>query len=325
MTGNAPARARTAVIRRSSTTSICQRMTPQILVGLTLATACALATNVAAILKHRGANTVPAFTIRRPLRSTRLLLGSGWFALGLGLAQFAGVLHIAALALAPMSIVQVVLAGGVVLLAGLAERLLGCTVPRRQRIGLLIGAAGLALLVISLPRLHGAHGGFGRETLIAFEALIALVGALLALGQRGRRLVAHRGVLLGAAAGAFFGLSDVAVKAITGLVEHGTGADAVAPWLTIAITGGIAAQILAVRGLQEGEAVPVIALTGVTANLANIAGGILVFNDPLGRGPLAFIGQSLAFGLVVCGAALVPAAATAPPTTKHAPAQPRFT
>jgi len=301
-------------------------MTAQILVGLTLASACAVATNVGSVLKHRGANAVPPFQLRRPVRSTRLLVGSGWFAVGLGLAQLAGVLHIAALALAPMSIVQAVLAGGVVLLASLAERLLGCSVPRRQRIGLIVGAAGLALLVLSVPRLHDAHGGFGRDTMVAFEALTALVGAALALGQRGRRLVAHRGVLLGAAGGAFFGLSDVAVKAITGLVERGAGPIAVAPLLAVAICGGLTAQILAIRGLQEGEAVPVIALTGLTANIANIAGGITAFNDPLAHGPLGFIGQSLAFGLVIIGAALVPSptasAGRAPPASRRrAPTQ----
>ena len=286
-------------------------MTPQIVMGLTLAGGCAVATNVGSILKHRGANTVPAFEISRPLRSTRLLLGSGWFALGLGLAQFAGVLHIAALALAPMSIVQVVLAGGVVLLAALAERLLGCAVSRRQRVGLVVGAAGLALLVLSLPNLHGPHGRFGLQTMVAFELVAALVGLVLALGPRGQRLVAHRGVLLGAAGGSFFGLSDIAVKAITGTIEHGAGPIAAAPWLGVAITGGLAAQVLAVRGLQAGEAVPVIALTGLTANIANIAGGIVVFGDPLARGPVGVVGQSLAFALVVFGAALVPRAAAA--------------
>jgi hypothetical protein len=96
-------------------------MSLPILFGLLLAAGCAVATNVASVLKHRGANAVPALRLRHPLRSVRLLFGSRWFALGMGLAVCAGVLHIVALALAPMSIVQVVLAGGVVLLAGAAE------------------------------------------------------------------------------------------------------------------------------------------------------------------------------------------------------------
>lgn len=274
-----------------------------------------MGTNVASVLKHRGANAVPAIQLSRPLRSTRALLGSGWFALGMGLAMSAGVLHIAALALAPMSIVQVVLAGGVVLLAGLAERLLGCAVPRRQRIGLVIAAAGLVLLVLSVPRLHGPHGAFGLPTLVSFEVSISVIGLGLALGPRARRLFAHRGVMLGAAGGAFFGLSDVAVKAITGLVDRGALASA-APWLAIAVAGGIAAQVLAVRGLQEGEAVSVIALTGLVANVANIAGGMLVFGDPIAHGPLAWAGQSLAFLLVILGSALVPGRGA--PSAKHA-------
>jgi hypothetical protein len=284
-------------------------MSLPILLGLLLAAGCAVATNVANVLKHRGANAVPAVRLRHPLRSARLLFGSRWFALGMGLALCAGVLHIIALALAPMSIVQVVLAGGVVLLAGAAERLLGCTVPRRQRVGLGAAAAGLALLVLSVPRLNGADGAFAAPTLVGFEAVVAVAGCVLALGPRLPAMPAHRGVLLGAAGGVFFGLSDVAVKAITGLVGGGSPIGA-APWLATALAGGIAAQALAVRGLQEGDAVPVIALTGVTANITNILGGILVFGDPLAHGRLAWAAQSLAFALVIIGSALVPAGGT---------------
>jgi hypothetical protein len=287
-------------------------MSLPILLGLLLAAGCAVATNVASVLKHRGANAVPALRLRHPLRSVRLLLGSRWFALGMGLAVCAGVLHIVALALAPMSIVQVVLAGGVVLLAGAAERLLGCTVPRRQRIGLGAASAGLALLVVSVPRLNGAHRAFGAATLMGFEVVVAVAGCVLALGPRLQALLAHRGVVLGAAGGVFFGLSDVAVKAITGLVDGGSPI-AAAPWLATALAGGIAAQALAVRGLQEGDAVPVIALTGVTANVTNILGGILVFGDPLAHGRLAWAAQSVAFALVIVGSALVPAGGTASP------------
>ncbi len=277
--------------------------------GLLLAAGCAVATNVASVLKHRGANAVPAFRVESPIRSLRMLLRSRWFAVGLALAQVAGILHIASLALAPMSVVQVVLAAGVVLLAGLAERILGCAVPRRQRIGLFCAAAGLALLVVCMPQLRGAHGSCGWPTLLGFEAVVLLSGLALAFTQRIASFAAHRGVLLGAAGGAFFGLSDVAVKAITGLVGQGAAGAAV-PWLIVAVTGGIAAQVFAVRGLQEGEAVPVIGLTGVTANIANIAGGIVVFGDPLGHGPLAWSGETLAFILVVAGSALVPSSGT---------------
>jgi hypothetical protein len=45
----------------------------------------------------------------------------------------------------------------------------------------------------------------------------------------------------------------------------------------------------------------------VAANLTAIIGGILVFRDPIGTGPVAISGRMIAFALVVAGAALIPA------------------
>ncbi len=50
-----------------------------------------------------------------------------------------------------------------------------------------------------------------------------------------------------------------------------------------------------------------IAITSVAANFSAILGGILVFGEPIGTGPVGIIGRLLAFGLVIAGAALVPA------------------
>jgi hypothetical protein len=56
-----------------------------------------------------------------------------------------------------------------------------------------------------------------------------------------------------------------------------------------------------------GRAVEVIAFTSVAANLAAITGGILVFRDPIGVGAPAIVSRVIAFGLVIVGAALMPA------------------
>jgi hypothetical protein len=51
----------------------------------------------------------------------------------------------------------------------------------------------------------------------------------------------------------------------------------------------------------------VIAFTSVAANLAAVTGGVLVFRDPIGIGALAIVGRAIAFGLVIVGAAFMPA------------------
>ena len=80
--------------------------------GLALALACAVATSVAFLLKHRGALLAPDVQVRHPLRSAAELFRSRWFAIGWAVALGAWGLHVGALALAPLSIVQAVLAGG---------------------------------------------------------------------------------------------------------------------------------------------------------------------------------------------------------------------
>ena len=76
------------------------------IIGLALALACALATNVAFLFKHRGAVLAPPVRVRHPLRSAAGLFHSRWFAVGLLVALGAWGLHVGALALAPLSVVS---------------------------------------------------------------------------------------------------------------------------------------------------------------------------------------------------------------------------
>ena len=100
--------------------------------GILLALLCALTTNVGFLFKHRGACAVPAVDIRRPLRTAKFLFGNKVFAVGWAIGTLAWVFHVAAMSLAPLSLVQAVLAGGVVLLAVMAERAFGLTISRKQ-------------------------------------------------------------------------------------------------------------------------------------------------------------------------------------------------
>ena len=118
-------------------------------VGIILALLCALATNVGFLCKHRGAAAAPAVTFRHPLRSAGALFGARWFALGFAIATAGWVLHVAAMAVAPLSLVQAVISGGLVMLAYPAEHWFGLHVGRRERTGLLLSAMGLMLLAVT--------------------------------------------------------------------------------------------------------------------------------------------------------------------------------
>jgi hypothetical protein len=276
--------------------------------GILLSLACAFVATLGFFYKYRGANEVPAVTVRHPLRSVRALFSSKWFTVGMLVAAASWGLHVAALALAPMSVVQVSLAGGVVLIAVMADRLFGFKVGRRQWVGLLLTATGLVLLGLTLPALHGADSRFSEAAMISFEAGLFGLGGLLIMGPRMGGKVEHHGVMLGAASGILFGVSDTSIKALTGIVgAHGALGVLLSPWLAVAVAASIVAFYASARGLQDGEAVPVIAVTGTAANIAGIAGGIVVFGDPMPGSAVGIVCQGLAFVLVVVAAALMPA------------------
>ncbi|MFZ0088168.1 MAG: hypothetical protein WAL63_01585 [Solirubrobacteraceae bacterium] len=279
-------------------------MTP--VLGILLALACALTTNVGFLYKHRGACAAPAVDIRHPLRSARGLFASKLFSIGMAIATAAWLFHVAAMSVAPLSLVQAVLAGGVVLLAVMAERAFGLTISRRQWAGLFLTAFGLLLLGLSLPAVHGAHSRFSQPAMIGFETGLLAAGALLIMGPRIGAPRHHHGFMLGAAAGILFGVSDVAIKAISGMIgAHGV-LGVLSPWMVVTIAASVAAFYASAKGLQDGDAVPVIAVTGTAANVSGIVGGILVFGDPLSGHPLVFAAELFAFALVLFAAWLTP-------------------
>jgi hypothetical protein len=222
-------------------------------------------------------------------------------------ATGAWVLHVAAMAIAPLSVVQAVLAGGVVMLAVIAERMFGIRTGRRQWLGLALTATGLALLGFTLPAMHGAHSHFSLPGMIAFEAGLVAAGTLLIVGPRIGAPVEHHGYMLGAASGILFGVSDIAIKAISGEIASAGVAGLLSPWTVVTVTASIAAFYTCAKGFQEGDAVPVIAVTGTAANLSGIVAGIIVFGDPMSADPLSLAVQCIAFAFVLTAAWLMPA------------------
>jgi hypothetical protein len=114
----------------------------------------------------------------------------------------------------------------------------------------------------------------------------------------------HHGAVLGAAAGTLFGVSDVALKALT--TVGGPLELLVSPWLPVALLASVLAFLASARGFQEGDAVPVIACTSTAANITVITGGLVVFGDALAGGVLLVV-QIAAFALIAVSALVTPA------------------
>jgi drug/metabolite transporter (DMT)-like permease len=275
-------------------------------VGLICALLSALATNLAFLFKHRGAVAAPNVDMRHPLRSAIDLFRSKWWSIGWGVAAVAFALHVAALTLAPISIGQAVLAGGLVFLAVLAERFFGFELGRRQWIGIGVVAVSLSLLTLTGGSGEDANSGYSLAGMIIFEGIAVCVGLLLVLSHLIERIPVQRGVLLGIAAGLGFGISDVAIKALSGDLDSGL-VGVLSPWCVVIVTAAVFSFFASARSLQIGDGVAVIAVTSVAANLATILAGLAVFGDRLGNDAFVVGVRLAAFALILVGAALIPA------------------
>jgi drug/metabolite transporter (DMT)-like permease len=274
------------------------------LFGLILAVASAFGTNAGFLLKHRGAVLAPPIKLRHPVRSAAGLFRSRWFLIGWMVALVAWALHVGALSLASLSTVQAVLSGGLVFLAVLAERFFGLRLGRRQWIGVTITAGGLA--VIGLTATTEGPQRASLAALIAMESAILLLGiGLVRVSTRSGMAERRQALLLATAAGVLFGVSDVAIKYLTHAHEALFGL--LSPWTLTAVISFVSSFYASARSLQLGEAVEVIAITSVAANLSAILGGVLVFGEPIGSGAIGILARLAAFALVIAGAALVPA------------------
>ena len=279
-------------------------MHAEVVAGLGLAVACALGTNLGGLWKRKGALATDDVDVRRPVRTAAALFRSKWWTIGWLVAAVGWALHVGALALAPISLAQAVIAGGLVLLGVVAERWFGFELQRRQWLVLILVAFGMAFLAAT-GGATSAHSKYELTAIAAFEAGAVVVATACVLACRLGWLCDRHGVLLGAAAGLLFGLADVSVKAVTG--ESGGLLALLSPWTFTALVAGIAAFYAAARSLQIGDGLAVITATAAAANVLGILGGILVFGDPLGSDPWVVGGRIVAFGLVVVAVALFPA------------------
>ena len=267
-------------------------MSLPLLGGLALALASAGALNVGFFVQHEAASALPSLSLRRPLVSLTLLFGSARWLAGF-LAGIGGwAVYAAALALAPLSLVQAASAGGIGLLALLVSRVAGLQLRPWERWGVAIAVLGLALLGASLAG-RGTHGTHGTWSAVAFWLAGSAPAAALAAGPVARRLAGGAG--LGLAAGILYAAGDVATKAAVA----GGGRLAFVPVLLAC--HGLAFVALQL-GFQRGGALATAGVATLFTNALPIAAGTTIFGEGFGaEAPL----RGLAFACVLAGATLL--------------------
>ena len=274
--------------------------------GLGLALLSAFALNWGWLEQHGATQELPPLSGRAPLRSLRLLFGNRVWLTGFAVGLAGWAFYVAALALAPLSLVQAASAGGIGILATLAHR--RGHAARWPAVG--VAMLGLALLAVSLAGGAPTSSTASPVALVVWLAVSALVSTMLA---------AHgSGAALGLAAGTLYAAGDVATKAAVG---GGVWLLVVAVVLAAHGAAFVALQL----GFQRGTPLATAGTSTLLTNALPIAAGVALFGEDLPGGTLGAV-RIAAFACVVVAAAMLahqPSETTRAAISTNGPALPR--
>jgi len=263
-------------------------------VAILLAALSTTITSLAYLREHDAAAALPVLSMRRPLHSLRLLLSDRSWLVGFAMETSGFLLYAGALALAELSLVQSINAGGIGVLAYVSARMGHRRLGKRELTGVLLSVLGLLALAISLVGGSSA-GGHGSTDAILVWLGASGAGALLIL-LLGRALIGAA-VAAGIAGGIFFSIGDISTKLVTqGGVRTG--------FLITLILGYLLGTVLLQVGYQAGGALTVAGLATLLTNALPIAAGTIVLEEPVPSGVYGGL-RILAFAAVVVGGVLL--------------------
>jgi hypothetical protein len=261
--------------------------------ALVLALTSTTLTNIAYLRQHDAAAALPVLSMRRPLHAARVLLTDRSWLLGFAMETGGFALYAAALALAPLALVQGIAAGGIGVLAYVSARLAGRRLRRHEIGGVVVALLGLIALAVSL--VGGERDGHGSTVPIVLWLAATAVAALVVLGIG--RCVGGMAVAQGAAGGLFFAIGDISTKVAT------QGGERLAFIVTV-VAGYALGTWLLQLGYQLGGALTVAGVATLFTNALPIVAGTIVLDEPVPSGALGWV-RLLAFAAVVVGAILL--------------------
>ena len=263
------------------------------MLGLVIAIASAITLNWAYVQEHDAASGMPPLSLRHPLRSVGLLFSSRAWLKGLAGEVTGFALYVVALALAPLSLVQSMSAGGIAVLAYFSARSQGRATTPREQLGVGVSLLGLVALGVSLAASTGdeSHGTFA-----AVGVWLAVSGTVALLSVLGSSRIG-KGVGYAMAAGILLASGDISVKTAFEGGWHFV-------FLATAAIGYSVGTILLQIAYQHTRALTAAGIATLLTNALPIAAATTILGEDIPSGPLGAL-RVLSFVAVIGGAVLL--------------------
>lgn len=266
--------------------------------GIVAAVGASVLYNTSIALQALEVRTVPHGHALRPSLLGRLVRNKRWLgATAVGLAGWP--LEIAALMLAPLTVVQPCLAAGLVVLLWLGGRKLGERPGRRELLAIAAIVAGVVGVALAAPARNTDHAATGA-VLLAFALLALPVLAPYLL--RGRP--AATGTLAVVAAGCGYAWTAIASKLLTDELVAGALLLGLA-WLATAAASEGLALLSEMSALQRRPATHVAPVMFAVQVLVPVLLAPLLFGEHWSATPLGGLALAAAISLAVAGTVLL--------------------
>src|SRR3954463_5166965 len=214
------------------------------LAGLLLAALAAVLFALGAVLQHEAADlsrTAGGLSLRRLVKRRRWMLGQAATMLGTGT-------QVAALAVAPVAVVQPMLAVGLVVALGIRAVRTRMAPVKVELIGAALTTGGLAVFLLAAQPQQGPHlpPPSSVAVIAAVVVSIALVAGATLFGHG-----AHGALACGAAAGIAAGIGAVLISVGVRSLQEGGWVHALGG---VALWGAVVVSVVAIVGGQQAYA-----------------------------------------------------------------------
>lgn len=250
----------------------------------------------AALQQHAAAQTATPAGLRLV---GRLLTRPRWLA-GLAATVADAALHVVALRLGPLALVQPIGVTGLVFALPLGAALHGRPVTRRELVAAVAVACGLIGLLVSVQVSAGAPTISERATAVL---AVATAGTALASALAAHRLPGRpRTVVLAIGAGVAFGVTSALVRVVAHDATAMGALPAVANWNSAAlVAAAVTGLLLSQSAYQAGSLAAALPTLTVVDPLVAITVGELLLGEPVRFSTAGQVGAALAGAVIIAG------------------------
>ena len=221
---------------------------------------------------------------------------------GMGLQIAGWVLYVIAVSQAPVSMVAVMMQGGIALFVIFSVVVHGERARPAEWAG--IAAIGIGMILLSISLSAGAAQGAGNARVVI--GLAVVLAAAAALPFANSRL-ARSGIAQAIGSGIAFGLAGLFTKAMTDVFEASTAGVATGilanPWIPAMVAANLTGMVMLQNSFHHSRGIITMPLSSALSNLVPIAGGMVAFGEHLPGDPIAAAMRIAAFLLTIAASA----------------------